>query len=51
VQAVRGGYLVLEVHEDNSNEIARLLEEAGYAGVRITQDLAGRDRIVEGERQ
>jgi release factor glutamine methyltransferase len=46
-----GGHLVLEVHEAGAAEIACLLEEAGYGGVRITRDLAGRDRIVEGERQ
>lgn len=45
------GHLVLEVHEEAAAEIVRLLEEVGYAGVRITKDLAGRDRIVEGEKQ
>jgi release factor glutamine methyltransferase len=44
-----GGHLVLEVHEDGAAETARLVEDAGYAAVRITQDLAGRDRVVEGE--
>lgn len=46
-----GGHLVLEVHAEGAEDIVRLVEEAGYADVRITQDLAGRDRIVEGERQ
>jgi release factor glutamine methyltransferase len=46
-----GGHLVLEVHEQAAAEITRLLEGAGYAAVRITPDLAGRDRVVEGERQ
>lgn len=48
---VPGGHLVLEVHAEGAEDIVRLIEEAGYADVRITQDLAGRDRIVEGERQ
>jgi release factor glutamine methyltransferase len=46
-----GGHLVLEIHAEAADEIVRLLEEARYADVRITQDLAGRDRIVEGEVQ
>jgi release factor glutamine methyltransferase len=45
-----GGQLVLEVHEDGADDTVRLLENAGYTGVRITKDLAGRDRIVEGKR-
>jgi release factor glutamine methyltransferase len=46
-----GGHLVLEVHAEGAGDIARLVEKAGYAGVRITKDLAGRDRVVEGERR
>jgi release factor glutamine methyltransferase len=44
-----GGRLVLEVHADGAGAAVRLLENAGYADVRITQDLANRDRVVEGE--
>ena len=43
-----GGALVLECHEDHARQVAAGLEEAGYAEVRITPDLAGRDRVVEG---
>jgi release factor glutamine methyltransferase len=43
---VLDGWLVLEVHEDHSREVATAL--AGYADIRITRDLAGRDRVVEG---
>jgi release factor glutamine methyltransferase len=43
---VLDGWLVLEVHEDHAREVANALE--GYADVRITRDLAGRDRVVEG---
>jgi release factor glutamine methyltransferase len=46
-----GGRLVLEVHEHGAADSVTLVESAGYAGVKITRDLAGRDRVVEGERQ
>jgi release factor glutamine methyltransferase len=46
-----GGRLALEVHEQAAAAVAGLLESAGYAAVRITRDLAGRDRVVTGERQ
>jgi release factor glutamine methyltransferase len=46
-----GARLVLEAHEDGAADTARLVEGAGFAAVRITPDLAGRDRVVEGERQ
>jgi release factor glutamine methyltransferase len=41
------GWLVLEVHEEQAAAVAAALEAAGYQAVRITQDLAGKDRIVE----
>ena len=40
--------LVLEAHEEHAHALTRDLAEAGYTAVRITQDLAGRDRVVEG---
>ncbi|MDX6512366.1 MAG: ATP-dependent helicase HrpA, partial [Gaiellaceae bacterium] len=46
-----GGHLVLEIHEDAAASAARLLEAAGFSAVTITPDLAGRDRVVEGEKQ
>jgi release factor glutamine methyltransferase len=45
-----GGALLLEVHEANAEAVADVLRDAGYDGVTITRDLAGRDRIVEGAR-
>ena len=48
VESARFGWLVLEVHEGRAQEIAAKLERAGYADVRISRDLAGRDRVVEG---
>jgi release factor glutamine methyltransferase len=43
-----GGALVLECHEERAQQVAAALEAAGYAEVRITPDLAGRERVVEG---
>lgn len=49
VRALRpGGALVLETHEGAAPRVAALLEAHGYAGVVVTRDLAGRDRVVEG---
>jgi release factor glutamine methyltransferase len=42
------GPLVLEVHAGHAGETAALLRSLGYFDVRITPDLAGRERIVEG---
>jgi release factor glutamine methyltransferase len=40
--------LVLEVHEAQAERVRAELDAAGYTETRITQDLAGRDRVVEG---
>lgn len=45
-----GGHLVLEVADLRAGDVASLLERGGYDDVRVTEDLAGRDRIVEGRR-
>jgi release factor glutamine methyltransferase len=45
-----GGHLVLEVADTRAAEAAELLEALGYGEVVVTEDLAGRDRIVEGKR-
>jgi release factor glutamine methyltransferase len=42
--------LVLEIHEEHGERVSALLESLGYDDVRITRDLAGRDRVVEGKR-
>jgi release factor glutamine methyltransferase len=44
------GSLVLETHAESAGEVAALLEGCGYRDVRITRDLAGRERVVEGSR-
>ena len=44
-----GGALVLETAEGVAGRVDGLLAALGYTGVRTIKDLAGRDRIVEGE--
>jgi release factor glutamine methyltransferase len=43
-----GGWLVLEVAAGAGDRVERLLSEVGFEDVRITPDLAGRDRVAEG---
>ena len=43
-----GGWLVLEVAAGAGERVERLLSEVGFEDVRITPDLAGRDRVSEG---
>jgi release factor glutamine methyltransferase len=45
-----GGHLVLEVAEARAGEARELLESFGYQDVVLTDDLAGRPRVVEGRR-
>ena len=45
-----GGFLVLETHASAARDVAELLGAQGYDGRRITLDLAGRERVVEGTR-
>ena len=42
-----GGWLVLETHWLGARDVARAVEENGYGPPRISQDLAGRERVVE----
>ena len=49
-QALRpGGWLVVEVGDGRAARIADALAAIGYADVRISPDLAGRERVVEGQ--
>jgi release factor glutamine methyltransferase len=43
-----GGALVLEVADGDAPRVAGLLRQLGYADVTTTEDLTGRDRVVEG---
>jgi len=49
-RVARTRFLVLEVGEGQAADVAATLEAAGYRDVRATQDLAGRERVVEGAR-
>jgi len=43
-----GRALVLEVADGHASRVAGLLRELGYTAVAVTQDLSGRNRVVEG---
>ena len=43
--------LALEVADGQAHDVACVLEETGYSTVRISLDLAGRERVVEGWRR
>ena len=45
-----GGFLVLETHASSAGDVVELVRDRGYDGSRITRDLAGRERVVEGRR-
>ncbi len=45
-----GGWLVLETAEQRSEEVGELLEALGLEEVAISEDLAGKERVVEGKR-
>ncbi len=44
---VLSGWLVLEVHEARADAVSHELERAGYSRIGVTNDLAGKERIVE----
>lgn len=49
-ETARTRALVLEVGQGQAGEVAARLESLGYEDVRVTPDLAGVDRVVEGLR-
>jgi release factor glutamine methyltransferase len=46
----RTAWLVLEIAEGRAGELRALLADLGYDDVRVTADLAGKDRVIEGRR-
>lgn len=44
-----GGWIVLEIAENQAAKVAALLDELGYERLRISPDMAGRDRVIEAE--
>jgi release factor glutamine methyltransferase len=49
-RAARTRFLVFEVGDGQAHDVAAVLKACGYTGVQVTQDLAGKDRVVEGRR-
>ena len=49
-QVARTRFLVLEVGAGQAGAVAALLAPLGYSGTRISRDLGGVERVVEGER-
>ena len=45
-----GGYLLLEIGCDQATAALRVLEESGFVRAHVEKDLAGRDRMVTGQR-
>ncbi len=45
-----GGWLVLETAEQRAGDVAALLEALGYDEIGVSEDLAGKERVVEGRR-
>jgi len=46
-RGVLDGWLVLETHAERAGAAAEMLARLGYAGVSVTRDLAGKERVVE----
>jgi release factor glutamine methyltransferase len=44
-----GGWVVLEIAENQASNVAALLGELGYGHLRISPDMAGRDRVIEAQ--
>jgi release factor glutamine methyltransferase len=42
-----GGHIFLEIGEDQAEAVTALLANEGFADIAVSQDLAGRDRVVQ----
>ena len=47
-RAARARFIIFEAGDGQAGDVAAMLERLGCAGVAITADLTGRDRVVEG---
>ena len=43
-----GGWLALEIGEDQGRRVSDLMKRAGFVNIAVRKDLAGWDRVVEG---
>jgi release factor glutamine methyltransferase len=50
-RVARTRWLVLEAGECQADDVAAMLESLAYTRVRVTPDLAGKPRVVEGRRE
>lgn len=46
-----GGWVFIEIGEDQASRVAALLKRAGFAHVIIRKDVAGRDRMASGRKE
>jgi release factor glutamine methyltransferase len=44
-----GGWLVMEAAPDQFTKLHALLDQAGFRGVEVDRDLAGRERVISGQ--
>ncbi len=44
-----GGWVVLEIAENQAVSVAGLLRDLGYERLRVSPDMAGRDRVIEAQ--
>jgi len=44
-----GGWVVLEIAENQAAKVAGLLRDLGYEHLRVSADMAGRDRVIEAQ--
>ncbi|HKA25803.1 MAG TPA: peptide chain release factor N(5)-glutamine methyltransferase [Gaiellaceae bacterium] len=44
-----GGWVVLEIAENQAPNVAALLRRLGYEQLRVSPDMAGRDRVIEAQ--
>ena len=45
-----GGHLLLEIGATQAAAVTQLMTEAGFEEILLQQDLAGRDRILRGQK-
>lgn len=44
----RGGFLMVEIGNEQGSEVSKLFSEAGFVDVKVIKDLCGNDRVVRG---
>ena len=44
----RGGFVFLEIGDEQGEAVSSLLDDAGFSGVRVFSDFAGKTRFAKG---